>query len=170
MDRPRDVGGTMLHVILTLNWPYQTVMVVLTLWKNWTSWWHTCKNVILLSFWRLVQTTWHASIPNCAHTQFATTTMSRLEGGEGRGWPFYPQQSRGAFSVMEGLCFLSSCLGLHQRVSFWDSGESAFGSCVHLSSLFFPFWGWDLPNILAHATRCIWGTKREPTFDSGGGL
>ena len=61
------------------------------------------------------------------HTQFATTTMSRLEGGEVRGWPFlYTIVLRGSlgcgkslnFTRQSGFTSMDQVLG-YGRECFW---------------------------------------------------
>jgi len=83
-----DVGGTMLHMmILTSNWLYQTVL--------------------LETYERLDTPQFPIShTHNLLPQQCRDWREERAGGGH-----FYPQQSREACSVMEGLCFFIKLSG-----------------------------------------------------------
>jgi len=124
------------------------------------TWWYWHQTgCIKLSFWRLTNDLTRLS------SQFRTRTIcyhNNVETGgrRGQGVAIFIHNSLARLvQLWRVSVFLSSCLGLYQRVSFWDSGECFWGLCT-LILLFFPFWGWDLSNVLAHATRCFWSTKR----------
>jgi len=51
---------------------------------------------------------------------------------------------------MEGLCFLSSCLGLHQRVSFWDSGGRVLLGAVYINPRSFSCSEAEISQMFSH--------------------